>query len=799
MPVILKNNAFSTLATGITASDTGIVVASGSAFPALSAGEYFYVTLVSQAGTTEIIKVTARVGNSMTVVRAQDGSTAASFQAGTLVEMRVNVASIAELRDEAVEISIADAGGFYTSGTVEGALQETAVNTLTRNTVPALLADTALTYSNVTAGYVICTRTESYAYEVAASGASDHDVTTAGGVKLYVLPTADNQVNIHQFGAVGLDSAEDTAAFVAFRVWALRQGGAVTLNLDRAKTYLVANPYWPRDILSLTVNGNGSTIKNSATVNVDKSLLNPSYGTDADGLGTFYTPVSRYALNTTTIGATSATTSTAANAGNFAAGEWVMIASFDLQFEGQPPNYRFFEYHQVANVNAGTGVVTFKDRVKYAHQSDFPYRVNPNSDGRAHIYKIEQGAKWGIDHTYNDITFALNDVSSGLATTEAVYCTGLKLTFNRCVAPYFLPTAAGTIILNDCAQVGTGSTEFDKLVEVLELNNCAFESRVDSATSVGSVIARSTTFSGGYKLCPKRLTLIDCSVQAASGSDVGIFETYGFVDELSIQGGTHQFLPSLTIVDTQVRKLVIGSGGVTWDAGARSLTVPLNFLANRLFSSFLFPGSIICVTDLYSGSQYSVGNFGVVRSVSGSADLAVAVIDWDVAPAGSETITVFAEPRMTNINTRAVKRSYARIASGLYKRDNLLLTSGFSQENIAVMGRPTRVVVDVKRPYTGATGGNTTLQIVNIFPSFAGRLSLFVDLKTAGRRERTMSANGGWTGTGGESVAGNLSAARSRDVSFGNIGFFASTMATTTNQELPLVDVLVEFEQPLLK
>jgi hypothetical protein len=107
MPVILKNNAFSTLAAGATASDTGIVVASGSAFPAITAGEYFYVTLVSQAGTTEIIKVTARVGNSMTVVRAQDGSTAATFQVGTLVDMRVNVASIAELRDEALPGSAA--------------------------------------------------------------------------------------------------------------------------------------------------------------------------------------------------------------------------------------------------------------------------------------------------------------------------------------------------------------------------------------------------------------------------------------------------------------------------------------------------------------------------------------------------------------------------------------------------------------------------------------------------------------------------------------------------------------------
>lgn len=142
MTVILKNNAVSTLATPISASDTGIVVASGAQFPTLAGGDYFYATLVSPAGTTEIVKVTARVGNSMTVVRAQDGSSAASFTAGSLVEMRVNAASIRELRDEAAEVSIADAGGYYTSGTVEGALQEAATGLYYRHGASGSVART---------------------------------------------------------------------------------------------------------------------------------------------------------------------------------------------------------------------------------------------------------------------------------------------------------------------------------------------------------------------------------------------------------------------------------------------------------------------------------------------------------------------------------------------------------------------------------------------------------------------------------------------------------------------------------
>lgn len=213
MPVILKNNAFSTLATAITASDTAIVVANGNQFPALSADEYFYATLVSPAGTTEIVKVTARVSNSLTVVRAQDGSSAASFQVGALVEMRANAASIADINDEASEVSIADAGGYYTATDVEGALQEIG-GIRNPKDVATLLADTALTYTNAPAGTVVRTRAEGFAYEVAATGALDHHVTTAGGIKLYVMPTGSGY-NVRAFGAKGDGATDDGPAFQA--------------------------------------------------------------------------------------------------------------------------------------------------------------------------------------------------------------------------------------------------------------------------------------------------------------------------------------------------------------------------------------------------------------------------------------------------------------------------------------------------------------------------------------------------------------------------------------------------------
>jgi hypothetical protein len=213
MPVILKNNASSTLATAITASDTAIVVADGSQFPALSAGEYFYATLVSPAGTTEIIKVTARVSNSLTVVRAQDGSSANSFQVGALVDMRVNAASINELRDEASEISIADAGGYYTGTNVEAALQEAAQITdaggyYTATTVEGAFQEAARGFRIYDTPAALAASTDTakgvgtiwvagpYVYKEVASG--EH-LTTAGGVKLQVQLTADGNIPLAAF------------------------------------------------------------------------------------------------------------------------------------------------------------------------------------------------------------------------------------------------------------------------------------------------------------------------------------------------------------------------------------------------------------------------------------------------------------------------------------------------------------------------------------------------------------------------------------------------------------------------
>jgi len=96
MPAQFKNNATSTLAASILSSATTIVLSStqGARFPALTTGQFFYGTLFNAGGSYEIVKVTARTGDSLTVVRAQEGTTALAFTAGDGFAQRLTAASL---------------------------------------------------------------------------------------------------------------------------------------------------------------------------------------------------------------------------------------------------------------------------------------------------------------------------------------------------------------------------------------------------------------------------------------------------------------------------------------------------------------------------------------------------------------------------------------------------------------------------------------------------------------------------------------------------------------------------------
>ncbi len=98
MTQLFANNAASELASAVTSGAVSLTLKTGDGakFPSPVGGDFFLVTLYQKVGQDEInheiVKCTARSGDVLTVVRAQEGTTARAFSAGDPVELRLTAA-----------------------------------------------------------------------------------------------------------------------------------------------------------------------------------------------------------------------------------------------------------------------------------------------------------------------------------------------------------------------------------------------------------------------------------------------------------------------------------------------------------------------------------------------------------------------------------------------------------------------------------------------------------------------------------------------------------------------------------
>ncbi len=102
MPIKLGNNAAAHLAAPLAVDGTSIVLVTTEVgnFPSLAAGEWFPMTLSDPDGHLEVVKITARAGNILTAVRAQEATAARVWETGDRAEIRMTAGSITAIRDE---------------------------------------------------------------------------------------------------------------------------------------------------------------------------------------------------------------------------------------------------------------------------------------------------------------------------------------------------------------------------------------------------------------------------------------------------------------------------------------------------------------------------------------------------------------------------------------------------------------------------------------------------------------------------------------------------------------------------
>jgi hypothetical protein len=130
--VQVSNNAFGTLAASITTVQTviSLTAGQGARFPLLGTGQWFWATLVNAQNTIEVVKVTVTSGDSFTITRGQDGTTAFAYSAGDRIELRPTAALFND------KLGYADAQAIYaTQSYVQATYLPLAGGTLSGNLV----------------------------------------------------------------------------------------------------------------------------------------------------------------------------------------------------------------------------------------------------------------------------------------------------------------------------------------------------------------------------------------------------------------------------------------------------------------------------------------------------------------------------------------------------------------------------------------------------------------------------------------------------------------------------------------
>ncbi len=304
-------------------------------------------------------------------------------------------------------------------------------------------------------------------------------------------------------------------------------------------------------------------------------------------------------------------------------GRWHLVASYDQQVEGYPPNIRYYDYVRVIAVSGDT--VVLDRRLRHLHREDyFEIPSNPVSIGAARIIPMDLGGSGGllpssdarltIRQTFRDIEFVPNPSAVLLPTDEsnrAIYIAeSLDTSFEDCVMPHPVPTVVRHMrflrgIIED--------SEADKIISMLIADGVR-SGEILGATGVELYLMRNST-SAPLQISPRQLRVIDSAIDATRDRIIWYPITWAYngpILSVELHGTTLRINPTNndTRVMPAVKPALLTLGrDATW-IGDR-LTIPSNSAIFFDWQVWLFEGMIVYVTR---------SSWGVVRQLSSAPD-----------------------------------------------------------------------------------------------------------------------------------------------------------------------------------
>lgn len=207
MTIRLSNNASGQLAASLGVADTTLIVQQGQGglFPALPAGDWFPATIAGADSAVEIVRVTARNADTLTITRGQENTSAQAFPIGSRIELRLTAGAFIEMIADKLERS---------GGTLTGPVQSQS----TIDAVAGLFVNGDAVWHD--GNFDPSTKLDRSGNQTVAastfevSGENARYVATSGGHSISIGTTSDGQVIISRGGgysdivlAIGADNS----------------------------------------------------------------------------------------------------------------------------------------------------------------------------------------------------------------------------------------------------------------------------------------------------------------------------------------------------------------------------------------------------------------------------------------------------------------------------------------------------------------------------------------------------------------------------------------------------------------
>lgn len=313
----------------------------------------------------------------------------------------------------------------------------------------------------------------------------------------------------------------------------------------RGYTYQYNNPRWPFGIQYLTVDadpnyntsgprpilqGIGQTGCNDILGSIIEMGQLWNYEYSATGICVENPKAYSYLINTTTVGSNQITLKNAADAANIKPGRWHLIASYDQQLGGSPPNSRYHEFVKVISVS-GTSI-TLDRPLRFIHRDNYPEVSNlSDSIGHARIVPLDWGGSGGafpsldrlvLRATWNNVQFSPNPNPSENQRFMVNVLGVLDAELNNVTLPHIVPSGVRNLHLNNIQFTSNeyGSGEFDKNIGMIVIDNTKVPEPIGEATSVDMLLIRNSS-TQQLSMMPRQIRFINSTLD-----DTGDTYTY---------------------------------------------------------------------------------------------------------------------------------------------------------------------------------------------------------------------------------------------------------------------------------